>query len=107
LAADVLLLTSDAESYSAVVLEALACSCQVVASPVGVVPEIEDELERVEMCPVCSMSERIERTNGSLPAGRTIDEGVLDSFSMDQLTGTVCDSFRDVAERARVDRPAV
>jgi glycosyltransferase involved in cell wall biosynthesis len=107
LSGDVLLLTSAAESYSAVVLEALACSCRVVASPVGIIPEIEDEIERVEMCPLDSMKERIEKENGAPPAWGTIDEEILASFSMDQFTDTICDSLLDVADRARAGWPTV
>jgi glycosyltransferase involved in cell wall biosynthesis len=92
LLADGLLLTSMTESYSAVVLEALACSCAAFSTPVGVVPEIADEVSRLHVCEVDAMACAILDAD-PLQSVAVVDERVLEMFPVERFTGTICESF--------------
>ena len=99
LLAEGLLMTSVTESYSAVVLEALACSSHVFSTSVGIVPQIVDETERLSVCTVESMPNAILEA-GELRSPVAIDEHILDAFPINRLTKTVCESFREVSQSA-------
>lgn len=88
-AADGLLLPSHTESYGAVVFEGLALGCEVFATPVGILPEVEHS--SLWIAPVKRFSDNIrsalfERTD-------ELEEETLAAYSMerfaDQILGAI------------------
>lgn len=87
-AAELLLLSSDGEAYPTVVFEALALGSQVVATPVGILPELDHA--RLSLGPVKQFPSLI----ADQPAGETaLDTDTLDQFSMERYTDTVLAAF--------------
>jgi glycosyltransferase involved in cell wall biosynthesis len=91
-AADGLILTSKAESYSAVALEALALGRSVFATPVGVLPEVEHE--RLYLGEPTTLPEIIESCE--FDNERCVDEETLSRFSMGHYTETILNKFDEL-----------
>jgi glycosyltransferase involved in cell wall biosynthesis len=79
-AADGLLVTSEAESYSTVALEALALGATVFGTPVGVLRDVEHPRLHVE--PLDELAGAVERVTPERTG--ELDEGVLGRFSMER-----------------------
>lgn len=94
-AADGLVLTSRAESYSAVALEGLALGCHVYATPVGVLEDLDHD--RLHVGSTATMAEAIRSTDFRDLSG--LDEATLDRFSMERYTDQVFETFEVAVER--------
>ncbi|MCO8244766.1 MULTISPECIES: glycosyltransferase family 4 protein [unclassified Haladaptatus] len=84
-AADGVILPSDAEAYPTVVFEALSVRTTVVATPVGILPEITHS--RLFVRPQDRMAETIESNVNESASG--IDSDTLDRFSVGRFTDDV------------------
>jgi glycosyltransferase involved in cell wall biosynthesis len=82
---DVLLLPSKSESYGAVVFEALSLNTSVLATPVGILPEIEHP--NLTIAPFEDFDEAINRLNVNTQAG--VDENAIQRFSVDTFANEV------------------
>jgi glycosyltransferase involved in cell wall biosynthesis len=94
---DVLLLPSKAESYGAVVFEALSLNKSVLATPVGILPEIEHP--NLTIAPFEEFDEVLERININTKEG--IDEEAVQRFSVDRFAGEVRDHLAMVTLQHR------
>lgn len=92
-AADGLLLTSRAESYSAAALEGLALGCHVFATPVGVLAEIDHP--RLHVGAIGELAERIRST--SFSNHRQLDVETLETYSLDRYTTDILETFERVS----------
>jgi len=89
-AADLLLLTSEEESYATVALEALALETPVYATPVGVLPEVDNP--RLALGPVERLPSLIRER--SLESSSGLDEPTLARYSMERYTDSILDAFQ-------------
>jgi len=97
--ADVLLLTSHTEAYPTVVFEALALRTPVVATPVGVLPELSEP--RLTLAPVEDMATVVAALQGA--SGSGIDEDVLARYSVTNFVDQVQDALV-AASRPRLEQ---
>lgn len=88
-AADALVLSSHAESYGAVVFEALALNTAVFATPVGAVPAVKHP--RLHVGVVDELPQIITRT--TIDSSRGLDSKTLKQFSMERYTDKLLDAF--------------
>ncbi|WP_436911288.1 glycosyltransferase family 4 protein [Halosimplex marinum] len=88
-AADALLLTSRTEATPTVVFEALALGTDVVATPVGALPELD--VEHLRLAPLDRMAECVRES--AFDPDRGLRTDVLDDFSMDAFVGEVLDAL--------------
>jgi len=95
LASDVLLLTSETESYPTVVFEALACSCAVVAPPVWILPHIEAEYPKLTITHRDGYEGAILDANNG---GSELDREFANDHSIARFADSVCQSFVVVGE---------
>lgn len=91
-AADVLVVTSDIESYGTAALEALALSTPVASTPVGVLTEMDHD--RVSLASI----EDLPRVLESMDRLGTdeLDEDVLEQYSMTRYTDTILEAFAEL-----------
>lgn len=94
-AADVLVVTSNAESYGTVALEALALGTPVASTPVGVLTEMDHD--RASLATIENLLKVVEST------GRwetdELDEEVLDRYSMKRYTDAILGAYSDIVSR--------
>jgi len=95
-AADTLVLTSDVEAYPTVVFEALALHTPVVATPVGVLPDVTHR--RLTVAEIDEMPAVIAGVN--TPSPLAIDEAVLDEYGIDRFVTTVSEVLLRVTQEA-------
>jgi glycosyltransferase involved in cell wall biosynthesis len=98
-AADVLVVTSDIESYGTAALEALALSIPVASTPVGVLTEIDHD--RVSLASI----EDLPRVLESMDRLGTdeLDEYVLEQYSMARYTDTILEAFAELVSLGTVE----
>ncbi|WP_114577210.1 glycosyltransferase [Saliphagus sp. LR7] len=89
---DIVLLTSTTESYPTVVFEALSASCSVVSTPVGILPELSDDLDDLTLAPPEALAKSV--INSPSNSRQTVDEDLLRQFSVSRLADDVCQTFR-------------
>jgi len=89
--ADLLLLTSKTESYGAVVFEALSLKTPVIATPVGILPEIPHN--RLTISKVDDIPTLIQLNN--YESERGIDEESLKQFSTKKYVDKVIESLEE------------
>lgn len=87
-AVDTLLLTSQKEAYPTVVFEALALKKPVVATPVGILPEIRDP--RLHIAPTRSLPDLVVEHCHQSDSG--LDSAVLEQYSMQRYTESILDT---------------
>lgn len=90
-AADALLFPSRAESYGAVVFEALTLNTPVFARPVGAVPAVDHP--RLHVGSIDEFPQLISDT--TLESSEGLDTETLELFSMEQYTNGILDAFED------------
>lgn len=90
MSADALLLTSYVEAYPTVVFEALVLGTHVFATPVGILPHIDNL--RLTVAESDEHSELVRQT--TLTRDYSIDDAVLDNYSMQQYTSTILEAFK-------------
>jgi glycosyltransferase involved in cell wall biosynthesis len=88
-AADALIFPSHAESYGAVVFEALALNTTVFATPVGAVPAVDHP--RLHVGTVDELAEII--TQSSIESADGLDTETLERFSMERYTDELLGAF--------------
>lgn len=88
--ADLLILTSLTEAYPTVVFESLALGTPVVATPVGILPEIDHT--NLHLTGIDRMASKIVSVANSTSAAK-LDESTLDIYSMERFTDTVLQSM--------------
>lgn len=94
---DMLVLTSRIEAYPTVVFEALALETPVIATPVGILPEISQP--RLQLSSIAEMPATIEECE--LESGQGLDSAVLTSYSIDHFVEEVNKSLSKVSESPR------
>ena len=88
-AADALILTSEREAYSAVILEALAFGCEVFATPVGIAPRLD--VERLHVGELNNLTNHVAKID---PRGDyRFNKLICDSYSIDRYADSVIDAF--------------
>jgi len=91
-ASNALVLTSRTESYGAVVFEALAFNNHVFAPPIGVLPSVDHP--RLHLVDVADFSKRI--TACAFDQSDSLDEGILNTYSMEQYTDDILNAFEQL-----------
>jgi glycosyltransferase involved in cell wall biosynthesis len=91
--ADVLLLTSKIEAYPTVVFEALALETPVLATPVGILPEVSQS--RLLLSSIEEMPAMIK--NCDFKSGQGLDSEVLMNYSIDHFVNEVDRSLSKVS----------
>lgn len=93
LASDYLLLTSKVESYPTVVFEALACSCAVVAPPVGILPHLSISNDRLRLEDKTKLAEAFE----GLSTGEcSVNSDILEEYSIGSFAKDILQSFEEL-----------
>lgn len=100
--AHLLLMTSRYEGYLNVVLEALACGCPVVSTPVGVVGELEPDLCRIVQPSPEALSqaalELLKRTS-NIPRSRDRISALLTRYSLERMVEDYWEEYKRLADR--------
>jgi len=91
---DGLILTSNTEAYPTVVFEALCLNTPVYATPVGVLPNLSDEM--VYICNINNMSAIIEENKWR--NGKLINEKKINRYSIEQFSDTVLKAILEGTE---------
>jgi glycosyltransferase involved in cell wall biosynthesis len=89
--ANALVLPSEEEAYPTAVFEALALGSLVVATPVGVLPDVEHE--RLHLNSVADFASTIETNIDA--GGSDVDEDTLSRFSMERYTDQILSAFEE------------
>lgn len=90
-AGDALVLTSHAEAYPTVVFEALALGTTVFAPPVGILPTLNED--NLYLVAPGRINDEIRKVD---PEGTTLDEEILQRYSISRYTSQVLEAFEEV-----------
>jgi glycosyltransferase involved in cell wall biosynthesis len=88
-AADGLILTSKAEAYPTVVFEGLSLTQNVFATPVGILPSLDEE--RLHLGPADELHKLIKDIGSADDCG--LHEDILGKYSMDKYAEEILDAF--------------
>ncbi len=96
-AADAVLVTSERESFGLAVLEALACDVPVLATPVGIAPEVLPRVEGAYCQPFDAAAWRtaLERVLAS-PDPRVEGRAIVTRYSADRMAEQVYRVWREL-----------
>jgi len=89
--ADLLILPSATEAYPTVVFEALALGCWVIATPVGILPDVDHD--RLLLRERSQMVKTIECAK--FKGDRSIDESVLSQYSFENYSSRTLEALQD------------
>jgi glycosyltransferase involved in cell wall biosynthesis len=94
LESDILISTSLVESYPTVVFEALACSCDVVAPSIGILPHVESDIPNLH---IVNRDAYANEVIGATGGGNEIDWDLAEELSIDKFSEEVHASLSNVA----------
>jgi len=94
-AGDCLVLPSDEEACPTAVFEALALRKHVVATPVGMLSEMDHD--RLHLGPVTTFPSAVQALDFS--AQSRLDDWILDRYSMERYTDAILESFESLLKR--------